>query len=333
MSFVAATNQLGQLFDRIENELKRVKSARSEYSGATDELKKSGEVVAELLEKIQTANQSSQSAKLQIDSVVSELTALQTQGQTIHASIEEVASTARKLHASVEEYQKKFDEFDGALNTRQEKIASGEIEIVSLHSRLVETEKEIEDIKKRSIDMLDGATIAGLAGVYKTKENQTNKRLGLAAVGFWLSIFLLFLSAVPLIGYALSPFAVFLNAEWKDVVDQIRGPVVTSDWQYISQVFSRLVILLPAAWLVRITTGRYNSLFRLREQYGHKYAIASSVEGFKRQAPDFQSEVVASTFEELMYNSIEHLQPEKNESKPPNRILNFLLNKLRGAED
>jgi hypothetical protein len=134
---------------------------------------------------------------------------------------------------------------------------------------------------------------------------------------------------VPLILYVLTPFLILAYPDSAPQIEQIRGAPVTSDWQYLGQVFTRLIVLVPAAWLLRVITGRYNSLFKLREHYAHKYAIAASVEGFKHQAPGYEGDIAAATYAELIYNPVSEAEPVKHEVKAPMRALDIIVERLK----
>lgn len=246
-----------------------------------------------------------------------------------HSEVDATLAAVRKLKATVDQFSNEFAEFDGALEHRKTQFSDGEAALSALLTRLSETEAAIEQTKERSLQMLEGATVAGMASVYKNHQTTLDGKLRWATGGFALSMVLLFISAVPLIAYVAAPFLIFLNPDWASQVAEIRGAPPTSDWQYAAQVFSRLIILLPAAWLVRITTGRYNSIFKLREHYAYKYAIAASVEGFKRQAPGFEAEIAATTYAQLMHNPVADAEPTKNEVKAPNKLLELILDRMK----
>ena len=108
-----------------------------------------------------------------------------------------------------------------------------------------------------------------------------------------------------------------------------------SGWQYVGQVIARFVILLPGIWLVTFATGRYNSLFRLREHYSYKYSMAVAVDGFKKQAPGHEDLVAALVFEQLAFNPADKLgkQSASEANDEPSPISRLLMNYLRKKND
>lgn len=72
--------------------------------------------------------------------------------------------------------------------------------------------------------------------------------------------------------------------------------------QVLAGLGSRGLLILPALLLAGFAAHRHSALFRLREEYSHKYSMAASVQGFKIQAPSFQEPIAAAVFTELLHN-------------------------------
>jgi hypothetical protein len=67
-------------------------------------------------------------------------------------------------------------------------------------------------------------------------------------------------------------------------------------------VLGKVVLLLPASWPTAFFTKSYADFFHLEREYGHKAALAMSVDGFKRQAENYQQEITAEVFMEIRSN-------------------------------
>ena len=62
--------------------------------------------------------------------------------------------------------------------------------------------------------------------------------------------------------------------------------------------------------MVNGVRGRHARLFRLREQYAHKFSIAASVDGFKKQAQGYEDAIAAETYMRLAeINPAERMEP------------------------
>ena len=81
----------------------------------------------------------------------------------------------------------------------------------------------------------------------------------------------------------------------------------------------RAILLLPTSWLSLFNAKRYANLFKLKEHYAYKYAIASSVEGFKKQAPEYEEAIAFSAFHELSFNPANDIDGKKTVAHHPIR--------------
>lgn len=131
----------------------------------------------------------------------------------------------------------------------------------------------------------------------------------------------------------LTPFLQIRFPEFASVAPALDTQGEMSGWQYLGQVLARFIILLPAAWLVSFAAIRHSSLFRLREHYAYKYSMAVSVEGFRKQATGYESEIAALVLEQLAFNPADKLTPSKDipEGKVPHPLLNILVEKFRNG--
>lgn len=172
--------------------------------------------------------------------------------------------------------------------------------------------------------MLTGATVAGLASAYGKTRDSLSDELGRARRAFVWGIVFLTISALPLASDTI-PFI----GQW-----QSQPAPPTDATIYALQLFARLILFLPAAWFLRFAANRHAALFRLREEYSHRYALASSVEGFKKQAEGFKEEIAAVTFEQLTVNPAHSLDTHSKagDENPPTPLLKALLDRIQGKE-
>jgi len=103
--------------------------------------------------------------------------------------------------------------------------------------------------------------------------------------------------------------------------------------QFLGQVLARFVILLPGIWFVTFCTNRYNAIFKLKEHYYYKYSVAVSVDGFKKQAPEYQSIITAIAFEQLAFNPADKLGKQDFTKNASNPILDILVKILKRESD
>lgn len=250
------------------------------------------------------------------------------------ASIRTTHQEASALQGSVTEYQANFSRFDEQLKAREEKFQAENAELESIHARLGAKEKEIKRLLAESEGMLRGATNAGLAASFSALQSKINSELRWARYSFYFSIFVLAVLSLPIAFYVFPGLQVLLKS-LTGIDPNILTPKNTelhSTWDVMAQVAARALLLIPGIWLVRFTGSRHERLFRLREHYAYKYSVASSVEGFKRQAPDLEQGIAAATFFELTFNPATRMDANSSESRHPNPIMEWFMRKLGGAE-
>ncbi|SDG02960.1 hypothetical protein SAMN05216337_11087 [Bradyrhizobium brasilense] len=83
-------------------------------------------------------------------------------------------------------------------------------------------------------------------------------------------------------------------------------------------------------WLVRFAGARHERLFRLRQHYAYKFSVASSVEGFKKQAPELEQGIAATAFYELTFNPATRMDVNSTDSRYPNPAMEWIMKKLGG---
>lgn len=202
--------------------------------------------------------------------------------------IQETYTKADTLKKEVESYQKQFSDFQGQLDIRVEKYNAGNKELENLLKSLSEREGEVEYINKEALEALNFATVAGLAKGFEDRRVALDKELKNAYRWFVGSVIaLLILSLIP-VTYVVGTVFQFWG---------LKG----LEYEYIVVL---LLLLVPPTIMTRFTSVRFNRLFRLREQYAHKYSIAFSMPGFKEALQeDNQGQLVATTFSQLASNN------------------------------
>ncbi len=248
--------------------------------------------------------------------------------------IKSLAAEANKLEAAVQSYQSVFDQFQAALDNRNTQFSTGSDQLTELQARLTAELERVADLKSQAEAMLVGSTNAGLASGFSKRVDLLEPKLRWAQVSYYISIFVLVLLGAPL--------ALFiLPAEWTaKIIKGLPNSLGTagnaaasagSAQDLLPQVLARALFLVPGWLLVRFAAVRHERLFKLLEHYHYKYSIAASVEGFKKQAPIYESEIAAATFFELTNNPANSLDARGPETRHPNRVMEWLLKKLEGG--
>lgn len=228
-------------------------------------------------------------------------------------AIEASSNQARELQTSVEAYETQFQKFQALLDEREKTFADNKAKLEDLIERSTIFDEQIERRSEASEKMLEGATVAGLAGSFGKKRNELATELDKSRNAFYFAIAVLFISVLPLMLYV---FGIGVAVEERSI------------GEFLGQALARLILLLPAAWLTTFAAVRHAALFRLKEHYEFKQSIAMSVEGFKQQAEEHEQQIAAATFFELTFNPADRLDKKTLEHRAPNPIMAYLLEKL-----
>lgn len=252
-------------------------------------------------------------------------------------TVRTVAQQAETLQATVSAYEQTFLQFQAELEGRNKLFSKLSAELNDLSNDLKAKQTEIARLIVGAEGMLKGATNAGLAGTFSARQRATGWEAFGARWSFYLSIVVLLIVSIPLAAYvlprelllALVPKGLPLNPA--DVLGKPAGD--HSPGEIIGQVLARALLLIPGIWLVRFSASRHERLFKLREHYAYKYSIASSVEGFKKQAPEYEQEIAATSFYELTFNPATSMEGKSPDARHPNPLLEALMRRIEGKKD
>lgn len=307
---------------------KNLKESRSEFRQLVNELKKHLQQTNKTFEQIEEHRKQSENLKSEIERIQNEA---QSSSKTISeyesettqklTSVRDVHQKAEQLRQTVEEFQADFDNFQSQLDSREDKLRQGNTKQQKLIEELENLRTTITDINDQAEAMLSGATVAGLASSFGGIRDKLHDELKTARKAFYTGICILFVSAIPLTLY---------------VLPQLFGSAVRSGEAIeldIVQIIGRALLLIPGAWLTRFAAARHAALFRLKEHYAYKYSIAASVEGFKRQATNYEEEIAAATFFELTFNPGDKMDKSDDTERHPNPIINKVMDKMGFTRD
>jgi hypothetical protein len=240
-------------------------------------------------------------------------------------AIRQALQDSKSLDAEVSNNKVKFEQFQKQLDAREAQVLEGNKKLSELIAALEKEKSDITDTVSKAEKMLSLTTVAGLSSNYWQITKKLTGELLWARVAFYIGIVVLFVSAAPLFAQAVVPIIALFDPDVRDYADKMLHPG-TETWQYASQTFGRIIVLVPAAWLVAFAAKRHTSLFKLREHYAYKYSLAASVEGFKKEAPKYGDEIAAMVFNELAFNPADKLETKDIEAHHP--LMPFLKKAL-----
>lgn len=325
-----------QLVSELASAVDAAKSSHDHLQGVAKDF----EAMRKQLETIRDEGKSLKSSVEQttkdIASIKEAATKESVDSATAVKTIRETAAQATGLKAQVEAYQAEFTKFGAALANRNSRYEKQQAEIDELEESLRSLVERAEEISEQSLDLLAGATTAGLAGSYSTRQKALDKEVKWAKWGVYAAVSILFLSiaialnAIPKLNGIIQTngLASFLPTESNAVL------------QWLTAFAFRFLIVLPGILLVGFALKRHAALFRLREQYTYKYTVAASVEGFRKQSKEHESTIAAAAFQQLLFNPADKMdgdeeRPHENSfvSKLLRPIVDRVLREMERIKD
>lgn len=228
---------------------------------------------------------------------------------SVLASVEALTKKAEELALDVDGYGAEFKNFQSALEGREAALEAGNERLTQLIASFNENQSKIENQIQEAGQMLGVATVSGLSSTYNEKSLSLDNQMKYArytyygAIVFMIASVLFTLNLIPNIDTHFPP-VIPENA-------QDTGPLAI---RVLAAIGARILVLLPSILLLTFASHQHSALFKIREQYSHKYNIAASVNGFKAQAPDYKEAIAAAVFVELLKNPIDYLQVESEEN-------------------
>ena len=277
----------------------------------------------------------------QISNLSKSISELHDNSDSKNSEINEIHDSAESLKEAVDSYQKTFvdfqekinnriKEYDDAKNNYNKIVASTEERSKFISSKSEEYNKKITDLDKMISDqiqnsekMLNGATVAGLASTFKEIQNDLKGQLSLAKYSFYFGIGMLFISALPLVGFVIPIVGQTLRIPTFSTNDQQENVLVFS-----IHILARAMLLLPGVWLTKFAAARHYQLFSLKEHYSYKYSIAASVDAFKKQSELFSDAITASSFFQLSFNPADKMDAKSQSEKSPNIAMDWIMEKF-----
>lgn len=325
-SFQAASSRYADLLRTLGESLQKVRVSISESDKRLSELSTITDIAKSSQEEISRIKGSVELERKSIGEHLAETT-------QSRSTIQAIRDEARALEESVKSYQASFDQFSKTQSEREAALQSGNQKLNALMKALDEKEKKIDLLMAKSEGMLSATTIVGLASNFHKMTEKLTSELNSTRLWFFGGIVFLFISSIPLAAFVIMPMITpFLDIppDRLAALSQIGPNGTKNGWQYFSQVIGRTTILLPAVWFVSFMVVRHSSLFKLREHYAYKYSMAVAVEGFKKEAPEYEQEIAAMVLEQLAFNPADKLSRRPADNEGSGRFAEHLMAKLRG---
>jgi hypothetical protein len=220
------------------------------------------------------------------------------------------------LKSQMESSNSALTAFNANLSSTQERVERAEKGAASVLNDFEAKRDEIARMLSDAEHMLTASTVAGLATAFDKERSGLEKSLFWAQAWFVAGIVMLTITTVPLLLYVSN---IQVNATTKGLLS-----VGNTNYELtLAGVISRGIVILGPFWLTLFSARRYRSLFELRQQYSHKYNMAFSMEGFKKQAPQYSENIAAWVFSIVAASPVQQKQGGAMDEVPSTSFKDF----------
>jgi archaellum component FlaC len=299
----------------------------SQSAGLIEQIKAQSAEQASLLDDLRASSESARGSQTEIARILGEIEKLRATSEeneskirTALSTIDETREKASTLQSEVSEYEKQFRAFQSALDGRDDRLKKGDEELERITQSFRDQDEAVASLISQANTMLGSATVAGLSAHYDAKYQSLDKQVNAAKVSFYGSLAFLIFSVL-----------IVLNiVHWDGLYLPDPFPGVSADTptgaiavRALSAFGVRVMVILPALLLAAFASKRHSTLFRLREEYNHKFTAAASVNGFKAQAPNYEEQIAGAVFQELLINPANSMDEERK--KKPNGFIEKII--------
>lgn len=215
----------------------------------------------------------------------------------------EVSKDADALQLRVTGFEAQFEAFETQMKARLEQFTEFEKATKDAQAMNEEYAAKIDELIDKADTMIRGATTAGLSQSLEETKELYETRLETTQKYFLWSVGALLVCSLPIA-------AQILPGPWQQYFPT-QAPASASDAGPWLAAVGKLMLVIPATWATAFFASNYAELFHLSREYAHKAALAKAVDGFKREAPKYEQEIVGSVFMEIQDN------PGSRKASPP----------------
>lgn len=219
------------------------------------------------------------------------------------ARAREISKDADALQLRVTGFTAQFEAFETQMKARLDQFAAFEKATKDSHEMNEEHEAKIVELIDKADTMIRGATTAGLSQSLEETKNLYETRLEVTQKYFLWSVGALLVCSLPIA-------AQIVPGPWQQYFPT-QAPAAASEAGPWLAALGKLMLVIPATWSTAFFASNYAELFHLSREYAHKAALAKAVDGFKREAPIYEQEIVGSVFMEIQDN------PGSRKAPPP----------------
>lgn len=324
IALVAGDESVPLFTGLARNASEHLAQAQAAAQEARKALQQGRKTATDLEGLLSTAAQHAEQVHTALTSVTNTKTSTEQQSAEVTqklAHVREVSKDADVLQQRVSGFQAQFEAFEAQMKARLEQFS--EFEAATLEAQRINLEREakIEELTAKADTMIRGATTAGLSKSLEDTKDDYEARLARTQWFFLASVGFLLVSALPIA-------AQLIPGPWQPLLAQSANGPAADAGPWLAAL-GKLILMLPATWATAFFAGNYAELFHLSREYAHKAALAKSIDGFQREAPQYKEEIVGGVFLEIQDNPGSRKVPRA--ATPQNPITQKFFERLLAA--
>ncbi|UUZ77387.1 hypothetical protein LP414_09270 [Polaromonas sp. P1(28)-13] len=280
--------------------------AKTAEAKASKELSTGSSVVAELKTLSEKANELVRQAQEFLGATTNQKSTVDGNAAEVEqklARAREVSTDADTLQQRVIGFTSQFEAFETQMKARLDQFHEFQESIKEAQRLNGERETKINELTDKADTMIRGATTAGLSQSLEDTKALYDTRLQETQKYFLWSVSALLVCTLPIA-------AQIVPGPWQHYFTPQANGAINESGPWLSAL-GKLVLVIPGTWAAAFFASNYAELFHLSREYAHKAALAKSIDGFKREAPEYAQELVGSVFMEIQDN------PGSRKSPPP----------------
>lgn len=308
----------------VRNASEHLAQAQAAAQDAKKALQQGRKTATDLEVLLTTAAQHAEQVQAALTAVTTTRTNAEQQGAEVTqklAQVREVSKDADVLQQRVSGFQAQFEAFEAQMKARLEQFSAFEAATLEAQRINLEREAKIDELTTKADTMIRGATTAGLSKSLEDTKADYEKRLARTQWFFLGSVVFLLVSALPIA-------AQLIPGPWQTLLAENANGNAADAGPWLAAL-GKLIIMLPATWATAFFAGNYAELFHLSREYAHKAALAKSIDGFQREAPQYKEEIVGGVFLEIQDNPGSRKAPRA--ATPQNPIAQKFFERLLAA--
>ncbi len=252
-------------------------------------------------------------AKLEdLDKTLEQASASNDKVNSASGAVQALLTSISNIEANAQGLNSKISGYASTLSNTETSVTAVVKKATDVTDGMAHQSEEVQRLIDRSEAMVSGATVAGLTTAFAKERHDLDIKLRWAFGWFAIGV-------ISLIGASVMFFIYVANLQFTGLLPHVQAQQAGYSIS-VAGLVSRTIILIGPLWFTQFAASRYRQLFDLRQQYSHKYNMAFSVDGFKKQAEKYSEEIAFWVFTKIGSNPVKRAKGSRGMDDPPSPL-------------